>query len=193
MDLTLDMLVSKRDYDNLAFTRRIIELFSDNLSKATRMQFKCDREFRWLSVERFRAVDGYLVINGEVEIRPGDTLNTPEGPVLITDENVREFHQPLRYVLDSKILQNGTAEALYQHIIFVAELAKSLPEHELIATLRSGAVNDATMTTNPALAPILEKITRPTVFESFDTGNLTEEQYNTLRLCANLGKSTQHN
>ena len=193
MDLTIDMLLSKRDYDYLAFTRKILDLFADKLSKAVQMQFKFDRGVNWESVERFRAVDRYVIVKGEAELRPGDTLNTPEGPVLITEENLNQWRHPLRYVLDSKVLQNGTLEDLYQHITCVAELARELPEAELIHALRSGAINNHDMMGNPVLAPILERITRPSVFESFDTHGLTEEQYNSLRLCANIGKTTQQN
>lgn len=192
MDLTIDMLLSKRDYDNLSFTRRILGLFADKLSKAVQMQFKFDREIRWEGVERFRAVERYVIVAGEAELRPGDTLNTPNGPVLVTEQNVKELRHPLHYVLDSKVLQSGTVEDLYQHIICVAELAKHLPERELIQALRSGAINNHDMMGNPVLAPILERITRPTVFESFDTGHLSEEQYKSLRLCANAGKASQH-
>jgi hypothetical protein len=192
MELTVDMLLSKRDYDGQAFTRKIIELFSANLTKAVQMQNKYDRAIKWNKVERFPSIDNYVVVMGEVEVRPGDVLSTASGEVLIDDTNINQFTRPVKYVLNSKILQHGTVEALYQHIMFVASSASSLSEADLIQVLRSGAVSDNLVLENPTLKPILDKITRPTSFEGFDTSTLDEAQFNTLRYCASMSKTSKH-
>ena len=192
MELTVDMLLSKRDYDGQAFTRKIIELFSANLTKAVQMFYKFDRAIKWTKVERFTAVNNYVLVRGEVEIRPGDVLTLPTGEVLIDETNVNQYTRPLYYTLNSKILQHGTVEAIYQHVAFVDGVAKSLPEAEVIEVLRSGAVSESVVMENPTLKPILDKITRPTTFEGFDTSTLDEAQFNTLRHCANMSKTSKH-
>lgn len=190
MELTLDMLLCKRDYDNQAFTRKIIGLFDVNLTKAVQMLYKMDRAIKWTGVERFVAIDKYVIVAGEVEVCVGDVLTVASGEeVLIDETNINRYTRPVRYLLHSNILQNGTSEAIYQHLAFVDEASKTLPEVELVEVLRSGAVSENVVLENPTLKPILEKITRPTSFESFDTSTLTDEQYNTLRFCANLGKT----
>jgi hypothetical protein len=189
MELTLEMLLSKRDYDNIAFTRKIIELFSSNLTKAAQMLYKFDRDIKWNKVERFPAVDEYVLIRGEVEVRVGDILTLATGQVVVDEENINQYTRPLHYMLHSRILQNGTVEELYQHLSFIEDIAKKLPDAELTELLRSGAVSENVVMENPTLKPILDKITRPTSFEAFDTSNLSEEQFNTLRFCANLGKT----
>ena len=192
MELTVDMLLCKRDYDNQAFTRKIIELFSGNLTKAVQMLYKFDRAIKWYKVERFPAVDNYVLVRGDVEIRLGDILTLPNGEVLIDETNINQFTRPVHYTLNSKILQHGTVEAVFQHIAFVDGIAKSLPELEVIQVLRSGAVSENVVMENPTLKPILEKITRPTSFEGFDTSTLDESQFNTLRYCANISKTSKH-
>ena len=189
MELTVDMLLSKRDYDGQAFTRKIIELFSTNLTKAVQMLYKYDRAIKWTKVERFPAVDGYILVQGLVEIRPGDILMVAGGEVLIDESNINQYTRPVHYTLNSKILQHGTLEAIFQHVAFVESVAKTLPELEVIEVLRSGAVSENVVMENPTLKPILDKITRPTSFEAFDTSTLSESQFNTLRFCANLGKT----
>lgn len=189
MELTLEMLLSKRDYDNIAFTRKIIELFSSNLTKAVQMLYKYDRNVKWTKVERFPAVDEYVLLRGEVEVRVGDVLTLTTGQVVIDETNINQYTRPLHYTLHSRILQHGTVEELYQHLSFIEDIARKLPEAELIDVLRSGAVSESVVMENPTLKPILDKITRPTSFEAFDTSNLSEEQFNTLRFCANLGKT----
>lgn len=193
MELSLDMLLNKRDYDNRMFTKKIIELLSANLTKAVQMLYKFDRGVKWTQVERFSAVDNYVLIRGEVELRPGDVLTLHDGDVLLDETNINGFTRPIHFTLNSKILQHGTVEAIYQHVAFVDSVAKTLPEAEIIKVLRSGAVSENVVMSNPTLKPILERITRPTSFESFDTSELSEEQYNTLRYCANYGKSEKYN
>lgn len=189
MELSLNMLLNKRDYDNLAFTKNIIALFSANLTKAVQMFYKYDRDVKWTHIERFDAVDGYVLVKGEVEVRPGDVLTLPEGEVMVDDKNIHLYTRPLYYALNGKVLQHGTVEDLFQHVSFVDEVSKTLPEAEVIKVLRSGAVSANVVMENPTLKPILEKITRPTSFESFDTSTLSEEQFNSLRQCANIGKT----
>ena len=189
MELTVDMLLSKRDYDTQAFTRKILDLFSANLTKAVQMYYKTDRHIKWYRVDRFPAVDNYIVVAGEAEILVGDVLQIESETVLINEDNINKYTRPVRYILNSKILQHGTVESIYQHICFVESAAKTMPEAELIALLRSGAVSENLVLENPTLKPILDKITRPTSFESFDTSTLTEDQFTSLKLCAYQGKT----
>jgi hypothetical protein len=93
--------------------------------------------------------------------------------------------------LNAKVLQNGTPEAIFRHLSFVESLSKNSNEAEVIELLRRGVVEENGLVENPALSGIIEKITRPTTFESFDTSRLTEEQYNSLRLCATYSKDKQ--
>lgn len=193
MDLTLNLLLNKRDYDYAAFSRKIIAMFSEKLTKAVQMQFKFDRDIVWTSVDSFRAVDGYVLVHGTVEVQAGDIITVEGEEILITEDNIRKYHRPLRYVLNARVLQHGSLETLFQHIIFVTELAVNLTDAEIVPALLSGELNNANVTDNPVLAPIIEKITRPSVFESFDTQDLTPTQYQSLRLCASMGKTEKNN
>lgn len=189
MDLTLNLLLNKRDYDQATFSRKIIDIFSEKLTKAVQMQYKFERDILWTGIDSFRAVDGYVLVYGSAELKPGDIITVGEEEIVITEQNIRQYHRPLRYVLNARVLQHGTLEALFQHIVFVTELAVNLSDAEIVPALKSGELNNANVTDNPILLPIIEKITRPSVFESFDTHELSPDQYQALRLCANIGKT----
>jgi hypothetical protein len=193
MDISIEMLISKRDYDTATFTKKILGLFSENLTKAIQLFTKSDREVTWHRVERFPAVEGYILVAGEMEIREGDMLLTNRGEVLITPDNKAQYTNNIKYVLNSKILQNESVETIYKHIKFVDSLGKSsIGEAEIIQILRSGATTEAIVLENPALAPLVEKITRPTVFDSFATETLSEEQFNSFKLNSYISKSRVH-
>jgi hypothetical protein len=189
MDLTVELLLNKRDYDAQAFTRKIIAIFEDRLTKAVQMQYKTERDIKWFKLERFTAIEGYVVVHGDIEVRVGDVLNTANGPVVVDEKNQKYATNTVKYVLNSKVLQGGTVEAIFQHMEFVSSLAREASDTQLVEILKSGAINSTDLVGNPALTQVMEKITRPTTFETFDTGPLTEDQYRTLRLCAKLGKT----
>lgn len=188
MDISIELLLNKRDYDTAAFTKQIIALFGKNLNQAINLIYKNDRDIQWKRIERFTLIPGYITLSGNVEVRVGDMLRTVDGEVLITDENVTAYTNSLRYVLKSSILQHGTVEDIYQHVTFVESMANAMNEEELITLLRSGVVCHSSAIADPNVEPILEKITRPTIFESFKTELLSDEQFASLRLNANAGK-----
>lgn len=181
MDLTIDMLLRKRDYDNMAVTRKILELFSGRLTEAIKLLTKMDRDIKWYRVESFNPVENYIIVQGEMETQVGDTLQTADGPVLIDESNKKRYSNTVRYCLNASILQSGTVEAIYQHVAFVDAIAREMSEEDIIRTLRSGVVNENAALENLAISDVMEKLSRPTTFESFDTSNLTEEQYISLR------------
>ncbi len=189
MDISLELLLSKRDYDNIAFTRQIIALFGENLSKAVCLIFKMDRRIQWKTVNRYNPLPGYVTITGDIQTDVGDLIRTLNGEVLITEDNINDYTNTLRYVLKSSIIQHGTIEDIYQHITFVAAMSNALEEKELMDLLRSGAVCHTSAIENPTTEAILDKITRPTVFESFRTESLSEDQFTSLRLNAQAGKN----
>lgn len=184
MDLTIEMLLRKRDYDHQAFTKKIIDLFGERLNTAVNILSKMEREIKWYKVELFTFVNDYVVIQGEMETCSGDTLYTENGPVLIDESNKTKYVNNVRYCLNVKILQHGTIEALIQHIAFIDTIAKEMSDEDIISTLRSGVVNENMALENLALSDIMEKLSRPSTFESFDTSSLSEEQYLRLRSCS---------
>lgn len=184
MEPSLDLLLSKRDYDYMSFTKKAIETFGSKLTKALQMHLKTERNITWFRVERYKGIDGFVIVMGDVEVVPGDMVNTPEGGILATEENYKNLTNTARYILSSKVLQQGNPEAIYQHIVFIETLAREATEEQIHEILSNEIFDSAALIENPQMQAIVNRITRPTVFESFDTSNLTEEQYNTLRLCA---------
>lgn len=189
MNVSIELLLNKRDYDTRAFTKQIIALFGDRLTKAIHMKYKMTRPIEWKSIVSFPNLEGYITISGDTEVWVGDLLNTPQGEAIVTEENIDQFTNSIYYILKANILQYGTVEDILQHINFVEMLAKTLSETELLDALRRGATSEVTAIEDPTLAPILEKITRPTVFELFKTEELSEDQFTSLRMNAQLGKT----
>lgn len=186
MEPSLELLLNKRDYDYMTFTKKLIDMFGAKLSKAVQMHYKIDRTITWYKCDRFNAIEGFVLVMGDVEIQPGDMIRTPDGDIVATLENKHTLSNTVRYILSSKVLQHGTVEAIYQHVIFVETLAREATEEQIYEILSNEVFDTNTLIENPEYAGILNKITRPTTFESFDTSELTEEQYNSLRLCAGI-------
>jgi hypothetical protein len=193
MELSIDLLLQKRDYDSQAFTKKIIETFSEKLTKTVHMLYKLDRDIKWHTVERFKPVVGFICIVGTVDVHVGDTINTPEGAVLLTPDNIADHHHNVSYLINSNILQHGTVEELYQHVVLVESIIREATTEEIIHVLKTGAASQVEVVANPAVSGIVERITRPSNFEGFDTSGLTEAQYITLRACAQTGKGKNFN
>lgn len=188
MEPTLNMLLAKRDFDFAAFSKKIIEIFGERLTKAVRMTIKSDRHITWHSVADFPAVDNFVVVSGSLEVRPGDMLNTESGQLLATEENYKNITNPVRYILSAKVLQFGSVEAIFQHINFVDSLATTLESDEIVRVLNAQVFDTESMLENPMMADVLNQITRPTVYESFDATQLSDEQFQSLRLCSTSAK-----
>lgn len=191
MEPSLYLLVQKRDYDFSAFTRKIIASFSEKLTKAVHMFQKTDRAIRWNRIEAYDQIDGFVVVVGSVEIRVGDMLQTREGEVLMTEENIDNFTNTVRFFVHSNKLQNASLEEFYQHLCFVVEITQTLPETEAIEILRNEVYDQTTFLESPLVANILDKLTRPTVVENFDVSDLTDEQVRALRLNSRISLGVQ--
>ncbi len=186
MELSLDTMILKRDFDFFAFTNKIMSTYDKSLREAVRMFYKIDRDVEWQRLDRLNEIPGYVVIIGKFLVNIGDVV-VKNGVELIVDRtNIHEALPQVRLVLHANIVQNGSPKAILQHMQFVQSLSASgISEAELVKVLNSGATTDMPTVENPAVNSIIEKITRPALVDSFDATALTEDQYNVLRLQQN--------
>ena len=186
VELSLETMILKRDFDFLAFTNKIMSTYDKNLREAVRMFYKIDRDVEWQRLDRLNEIPGYLVIIGKFLVSIGDVVVKNGVEVIVDRENIHEAVPQIRLVLHANIVQNGTPKAIHQHMQFVQSLSASgITEAELVKVLNSGATTDMPTVENPAVNSIIEKITRPALVDSFDATALTEDQYNVLRLQQN--------
>lgn len=184
MEPSLELLINKRDYDYVSLTKKIFNIFGERLTRAFQLHLKRDRNINWIKIEIFERVQGYVFVVGNMEVRPGDLLTVDGRQVLVTEENLAQYanSHTLCYVLNADVLQHGSVETLYKHINFVESVSRLPTEQEALDALDKFRYNWADIIQNPDTQEILDRITRPTVFESFDVSGLTDQQFESLRL-----------
>lgn len=181
-DLSISTLIDKRDYDLRRATAKIIEIFGESLTIASKRIIGVDRNIEWVAMERTQKTKSYVNMTGHVEIREGDTINVGGEQIVVQAHETRKYNNVFVVTVAMRVLETLNADLIQQNIKFVVEAIKTTSPEALVELLESGVNNQMELYVAPEHQKLLERVTRPRYVAGFDTHDLTKEQYDALAM-----------
>lgn len=174
-------------YDSL--TETAFHSIKQRLSEAMVMLSKNPNPISWVQIEKYNAVDGFVIVAGYTSPLIGTMVSVGGDELIeVTAENATKFRQVLRFTVPMNMLENGTTTQLYTFIRDMAAIVNLAPSHDLEELLREyNSSNMQELTKLVKYTKILDNATKPTDVFGFDGSQLSDEQITKMHIYKGCG------
>lgn len=180
--LSLVEILEFREVTYKTLTESALLPFEAKLNAAVLLYLKDNVPIKWIDVDKLRGLESFAVITGYIFPLVGTKVMVGTDFIDITDLNVQEYRQTLRFILPIKLLEIGTVPQIYKFIMEISALASVVSEQELNEMLRNFRFDNDSFSFDESYNKMLAYATRPAEMFGFNTKNLSEEQITSLAM-----------
>lgn len=187
-------LIDFRDEMHKNLTETIFGSFQVKLSAAVMFYMNLQHPVTWLSIEKFKGLDGFVSVSGIVLPIIGSTVRISETEeVIITPDNFTNYKNLARFVVPVRLLENGSKMQLMEFIRDLAGITAIATQQELEQMLKEFHFDDLdSLTSHPSYIKMLDKVTKPKQFDGFDISNFSDEQIKQLYVFSHARSETKN-
>ena len=180
--LSLVEIIKLRGLSYRTFTEQALLPFEQKLNAAVSQYLNNDLPIKWVDVDRLLGLDAFVLVVGYIFPLVGTIVIVDNKPITITEENVSNYRQTLRFVLPIRLLEVASIVQLHKFIIEISALAAVLSEAELTEMLHGFKFDDESFSFDESYAKMLAYATRPAEMFGFNTKQLSEDQITSLSM-----------
>lgn len=180
-------------YDQI--TRDILNNYKNILNKSLFLYARQERKIEWYDIFVIPFLPNHVEVQGLLITEIGDTIFVENDKTIKIDESnyfeYKDNSSVFRTVIPIKALEESDCLTICKSMKAYDDVMKLLSFGEIVdIILKYNVTSFIEFFENPI---ILEKITRPKQLAGFDTGNLSEEQFNKLKLFQQIDLNNSKN
>lgn len=187
-------LLEFRDEMHKNLTETAFGPFQVKLNAAVMFYMNLQHPVTWLSIDKFKGLDGFVSVSGIVLPIIGSSVKVSETEeITITPDNFTNFKNIARFVVPVRLLESGTKMQIMEFIRDLAGITAIATQQELEQMLKEFHFDDLdSLTSHPSYVKMLDKVTKPKEFEGFDISEFSDEKIKQLYAYSHVRPDTRN-